>query len=96
MKFAPRISYRLRAEIERLAETDLSAAEITRAVGAKAERLGHGRPSYEQVRKLVQEHRGRPRYPSSADVLLDIAFRNRPPDALLKHLAGIETPFRRK
>ena len=96
MKFAPRISPRLRAEIERLAEGRLSAAEITRAVGAKAERLGLRRPSYECVRRLVREHRSRPRYPSTTDVLLDIAFRARPPDALLTHVAGTDAPLRRK
>ena len=96
MKFAPRISPRLRAEIERLAEGSLSAAEITRAVGAKAESLGLRRPSYQCVRKLVREHRSRPRYPSTTDVLLDIAFRARPPDVLLEHLAGTEPPLPRK
>jgi hypothetical protein len=96
MKFAPRISPRLRAEIERLAETSLPAADITRAVGAKAEQLRLNRPSYEQVRRLVVEHRNRPRYPSTTEVLLDVAFRVRPPDAVTKHLAGLDPPAKRK
>ena len=96
VKFAPRISPRLRAEIERLADGSLSAADITRTVGAKAEKLGLRRPSYEQVRKLVCEHRSRPRYPSTADVLLDVAFRVRLPDAIVNNLAGTDPPIRRK
>jgi hypothetical protein len=53
--FAPRISRRLRAEIERLADGSQTAAEITRSVGSTAERLGLRRPSYQQVRALVCE-----------------------------------------
>jgi hypothetical protein len=96
MKFAPRISPRVRSEIEQLAETQMSAAEITRAVGDRAELLGLRRPSYEQVRKLVVEHRSRPRHPSTTDVLLDVAFRVRPPEAVIEHLAGLDLPVRRK
>jgi len=96
MYFAPRISRRLRAEIERLAERSLTAAEITRSVGVTAEQLGLRRPSYQQVRTLVCEHRARPRNPSTADVFLDVAFRVRPPDAILEHLAGRSAPIRRK
>jgi hypothetical protein len=84
VKFAPRISLQLRAHIERLAESSLSAAEITREVGKTAEGLGQTRPSYEQVRTLVREVRRRPKSPSTADVLLDIAFRAKPADALLR------------
>ena len=94
--FAPRISRRVRAEIERLADRSMTPAEITRSVGITAEALGLRRPSYEQVRALAREHRNRPRRASTADVLLDIAFRVRPPDALLDHLAGTSTPVRRK
>jgi hypothetical protein len=95
VKFTARISPQVRIEIERLADGSLSAAEITRRVGALAERLGQRRPSYERVRMLVREVRRRPRTPSTADVLLDIAFRARPPDALLDHLAGLDPPSRR-
>ena len=96
MYFAPRISRRLRVEIERLADGSQTAAEITRSVGSMAEHLGLRRPSYQQVRALVCEHRARPRYPSTADVLLDVAFRVRPPEAIVTHLGGISTPVRRK
>jgi hypothetical protein len=95
VKFAPRISPRLHAEIERLADASLSAADITRAVGAKAEALGLRRPSYEQVRKLARAHRARPRRPPAAEVLLDEAFGVRPPGALLQHLVGMELPSTR-
>ena len=96
MDFAPRISRRIRAEIERLADGSQSAAEITRSVGSTAERLGMRRPSYEQVRALVREHRARPRFQSTTDLLLDVAFRVRPPEAIVTHLGGIRTPVRRK
>jgi hypothetical protein len=89
-KFAPRISPRLQAEIERLAEAPLSSAEICRRVGVKAERLGLPRPSYQRVRALVREARRRPRRPTTTDVLLDVVFRVRPVDALLDHQAGID------
>jgi len=94
--FAPRISRRLRAEIERLADRPLTAAEITRSVGTTAEAHGLRRPSYQQVRVLVREHRKRPRRASTADALLDVAFRVRPPIALLDHLAGNDPPGRHK
>jgi hypothetical protein len=74
----------------------MSAADITRAVGAHAESLGRCRPSYEQVRKLVREHRARPWRPSTAEVLLDVALRVRPPDAIVSHLAGNDPPVRPK
>jgi hypothetical protein len=57
-----------------------------------AEELGLRRPSYEQVRTIVKAARSRGRQPTSADVLLDIAFRSRPPTALVEHLAGTLPP----
>jgi hypothetical protein len=89
--FAPRISLRLRDEIERLAARPYRAAEICRAVGKNAEELGLRRPSYEQVRLLVRESRSRPRRVSTGEVLLDVALRVRPPDAFLKHVSGVHT-----
>jgi hypothetical protein len=94
--FAPRISQRLRAEIERLANRPLSAAEITRNVGNTAERLGLRRPSYEQVRVLVRGFQARPVRHTTGQVMLDVVFRVRPVDALLDHQAGISTPGRHK
>jgi hypothetical protein len=78
-------------EIERLAESRLTSAEICRRVGEKTELLGAPRPSYERVRELVCEIRRRPRRPSTTEILLDEAFRVRPPGAVLRHLTG-DTP----
>jgi hypothetical protein len=91
MFFAPRISRRLRSEIERLAEQPHCSAEICRAVGETAELLGLRRPSYEQVRALVRETRRRPRAATAGAVLLDIAFRVRHPDAFIEHVSGVNT-----
>jgi hypothetical protein len=60
VSLAPRISPRLVAELERLDNGKRSIADITRAVGAHAERLGLMRPSYEQVRTLVHVKRSPP------------------------------------
>lgn len=89
--FAPRISPRLRDEIDRLAGQPLRAADICRAVGKTADELGFRRPGYEQVRRLAKESRRRPRRISTGEVLLDVALRVRPPDAFLKHVAGVHT-----
>lgn len=69
-------------------------AETCRRVGAEAERCGLTRPSYERVRLLVHEsRRARARRgPSTAEVLLHIAWRSRPPGALLAHLSGTGLP----
>jgi hypothetical protein len=91
MYFAPRISPRLRSELERLAAKPCSSAEICRAVGETAERLDLRRPSYEQVRALVRETRRRPRTVTTGEVLLDIAFRVRHPDAFIEHVSGVNT-----
>ena len=96
VKFAPRISLQLRAQIDDLADGSLSAADITREVGKAAESLGQIRPSYEQVRKLVREARRRPRRASTADVLLDVAFRVKHPNALVEHLAVVDPSLPRK
>jgi hypothetical protein len=90
VKFAPRLDPRVLEEIERLASSQLSSAEICRRVGEKSERLGRPRPSYQRVRSLVREIRRRPHRPSTTDVLLDIAFRARPPEAFLRHMTGDE------
>src|SRR6185312_15592803 len=71
---APRISGRLRDEIERLAEKPYRAAEICRAIGEQAEEQGFRRPSYEQVRFLVGEARRRRRRVSTAKVCSTLGF----------------------
>ena len=85
---SPRISPRLAALVERLAERGEPAAEIRRRVGEEADRLGLPHPSYESVRKIAREWRTRPRYPTAAEVLADVAFQVRPPTAIVEQLAG--------
>ena len=91
-KFAPRISQQLLDAVARLDDRKQPIAETCRRVGAEAERLGLPRPSYQRVRVLVHELRALRQQPSTASVLADIAFRVRPPDALLDHLAGGDVP----
>jgi hypothetical protein len=94
--FAPRISIRLRDEIDRLAAKPYRAAEICRAVGETADELGFRRPSYEQVRLLVRTTRRRPQRVSTGEVLLDVAVRVRSPEAFLKHVSGVHTLHKSK
>ncbi|HEU4449185.1 MAG TPA: hypothetical protein VFR63_04260 [Gaiellaceae bacterium] len=82
--------------MERLHEPPLPIAETSRRVGALAGLLGLPRPSYEQVRRIVHDARRRGRRPSTGDILLDVAFRTRPPIALGEHLAGVAPPRRRR
>lgn len=68
---APRIDERLRRFIAGSAASD-SAAEITRATGELAWRLGLPRPSYQQVRVLVRRaDPAPPLRPPAAKVALD-------------------------
>ena len=92
---APRIDTRLVAAAELLDDRRIPIAETNRRVGDVAEALGLARPSYETVRRVVHEARRRGRLPSTGDVLLDIAFRVRPPLALGDHLTGTLPPPRR-
>jgi hypothetical protein len=48
------------------------------------------------VRRIVHDARRRGRRPSTGDILLDVAFRTRPPIALGEHLAGVAPPRRRR
>jgi hypothetical protein len=96
VRSAPRIDVRLIAAAERLDERGIPIAETNRRVGALAEALGLTRPSYEQLRQAIHEARRRGRLPSTGDVLLDIAFRARPPLALGDHLAGTLPPRKRR
>jgi hypothetical protein len=79
----PRIDSRLVASIPRLDRTSRPIAETCRRVGLVADALGLTRPSYEQVRVLVHDHRRRALRTGAGDILLDVAFRARPPEALL-------------
>jgi hypothetical protein len=71
-------------------------AETYRRLGIEADRLGLTRPSYERVRELVHRERSIRRGPSTTSVLVDIAWRVRPPDALLDHLSGVGVPTLRR
>jgi hypothetical protein len=87
---APRLSPRLLAALERIDDGRLPIAELRRRVGTEAERLGLARPSYERVRILAHETRARRARATATDVLLDVAMRVRPPEAILDHLAGTD------
>jgi hypothetical protein len=81
----------------KLDDPSVPIAETYRRVADEAERLGLTRPSYERIRVLVHQSRRwkRDRGPSTTSVLVDVAFRVRPPEAVLDHLSGIGVPTRR-
>ncbi|MFL5942224.1 MAG: hypothetical protein ACJ75L_03025 [Gaiellaceae bacterium] len=92
LSFAPRIPQRLLDEIERQSRRSVPIAEMNRCVGRAAARMGLYRPSYQQVRVLVHEARRLRRHapvPVST-VARQVAFRVRPPDAIL--LRFLEPP----
>lgn len=86
---AVRLSHR---QLERLAELDdgrLPVAELHRRFAREAAERGLPRPSYERTRVLVRQLRHLRRHEvRTRDVLLEIAFRQRAPDAAVTHLAG--------
>jgi hypothetical protein len=84
----PRIDTRLVAALERLDDRDVPIAETYRRLGRVARHLRLFRPSNEQVRRLVHLARLKGRTPSAGDILLDVAFRIRPPVAIGDFLAG--------
>jgi len=85
---APHVDERLVAGLARLDAPERPIAETNRRVGALADELGLTRPSYEQTRTIVHALRAARRDPAVGQVLLDIATRVRPPEALLDVLAG--------
>jgi len=85
---APRIGPTLLAAVERLDDESVPIAEVHRRVAALASHLSRSRPSYEQIRILVHEHRRRGLAPTAGQLLLDVAARSRPPEALLELLEG--------
>jgi hypothetical protein len=89
---AGRLTPQLAAELVAIDDGALSVAEVNRRLGEAAERLGLQRLSYERVRTLVRElRRSRLRLgPTTTEVLLDIAYRARPPQALLDHMLGLD------
>ena len=81
---APRIDSRLIAALVRLDTPGRPIAETHRRLGRVAETLGLWRPSYEQTRVLVHALRTGRHDPGVGALLLDIAFRQRPPLAVLE------------
>jgi hypothetical protein len=78
--------------IARIDDPRLPIAETHREVSAMAEKLGLARPSYEQVRIVLHELRARKRDPAIGQILLDVSFRHRPPEALLHAVSGVGMP----
>jgi hypothetical protein len=83
MASAPRLDPRLLAAIARLDDGKRPIAETARRLGVVAGELRLAQPSYEQVRVYVHASRRRKPNPGAGEILLDVAFRARPPDALL-------------
>jgi hypothetical protein len=91
--FAPRFPPRLIEAIVRLDDRAVPIAEVNRRVGEEAERLGLHRPSYQRVRELIHQSRSlRRARPTTAEVLVDVALRVRPPTAVADYLAGLNLP----
>jgi hypothetical protein len=85
VRFASHFSPRLLDEVDRLSEQSVPIAEINRRVGAKAQRLGVTKPSYERVRELVHEARDLRRgYVSALEIFVDVATRTQSPRAYFK------------
>ena len=93
---APRIRKELLEAIVRHDKQTHPIAETCRRVGLEADRLGLTRPSYQRIRELVHESRRLRRGPSTTSVLVDVAFRLRPPEAVLDHLSGTGVPELRR
>ena len=85
---APRLDSRLIAATARIDRATPSIAETYRQVAGLAEHLGLPRPSYESIRRVAHDIRAHRRNPGIGEVLLDIDLRRRPPDHLVKALAG--------
>jgi hypothetical protein len=94
---APRISPRLVEAVARLDDGKMPVAELCRRVGATADALGLPRPSYEQVRVLARTaRRWAAVNPTTAEVLVDVASGVRPPEDVLRHMAGTLPPRARR
>jgi proteasome lid subunit RPN8/RPN11 len=93
---APRIRKELLEAIVRHDNRMHPIAETCRRVGRDAEQLGLTRPSYQRIRELVHQSRRLRRGPSTASVLVDVAYRVRSPDAVLDHISGIGVPELRR
>jgi hypothetical protein len=90
---APRVNPLLVAALEHLDDRHVPIAETNRRLGQLAGSIDVPRPSYQQVRVLVHAVRERQEARRAArraavDLILDVQFRRRPPDALLELLHG--------
>jgi hypothetical protein len=72
-------------EIERQSRRPVPIAEMNRCIGRAAAEMGLYRPSYEQVRVLVHTARRLRRQAPTrvSTVAVQVAFRIKPPEALL-------------
>jgi len=75
------------AALRRLDDGSLTVAELNRRLGTVAHALGLAQPSYQCVRVLVRKIRRCREVPGIGDLLLDIALRNKPPEAILDYLS---------
>lgn len=94
LSFAPRIPGQLLDEIERQSRRTVPIAEMNRCVGRAAAEMGVYRPSYEQVRVLVHTARRLRRSGPApvSTVARQVAFRVKPPDAILLRLLAPPAP----
>jgi hypothetical protein len=84
---APRLDPRLVAALARLDRRDQSIAETNRRLGAVARDLKVPRPSYEQVRTVIHALRRGRRDPGIGQLLLDVTFPRRAPEAVVDDFA---------
>jgi len=92
LAFAPRLDPRLHRALARLDDPSVPVADTYRRLTAHARALGLFRPSYEHVRRLIHVLRRLRRHasrPSTAYVLLQVAYDVRPPTALLDHVLDV-------
>jgi len=92
----PTIDRRLRRLVE-CADRRVTAAELTRQLGDRANAIGLVRPSYEQVRVLLAAARAeRPARGSvsTLSIAVDIVFKARPAWDLANYLYGDPLPYR--
>ena len=88
---APRIDPRLLRVARRLARKRGPVAEIHRSVGRYAQTIGLARPSYEQIRLVVNAHRARlAARRATAELLVAVDLNERPATDLLLLLDGFE------